>query len=319
RPYPTIPWRRQIFQGADDVPLWGWWACPAEAQGTIIFNYGITGSLETAWYSHLLAHKAYAQGWAVCLYDWRSHGHSVALSPVPSSDGWREGEDQVKIAQTLVQLGCPPFVALVGFSLGGQLALWGLKTASEQACPYIQTAATICPSLDSNRSLAFLGSTPAGRWIEQRLTRELRDYAQQRLQYFPHSTTPEAIQRIQCIADFDREMVIDYYGFPSVEDYYQQTSPLYFLETLERPYLILYAADDPLFEPALVAELPQKMANNPAAHLLLTRYGGHVSHIASQTTTEDRFWGFNRLLEFCQQQHRIATLNTTQQPLVHRE
>ncbi len=296
---PAIPWQEQVFSGAEDVPLWGLWSCPDQAKATLIINYGITGNVARAWYAHVLAQKAYAQGWAVVLYDWRSHGKSSELSPIPCSDGWREGVDQVRIAEQIVALGCPPRVALTGFSLGGQVALWGLKAAVAENCPLIKTCAVLAPNLESNRSLKHLVSTSMGRTVEQILTKELRQEAEKREQRFPDAVKPGAVDRIDSIMAFDREMVIDYYGFTSVEQYYQLTSGLYLLDELKLPYMVVYAADDPMFDPKLVPEIHERMAANPLAHLIMTPQGGHVSHIALPSATEDEFWGINRLLDFC--------------------
>jgi uncharacterized protein len=299
---PLIPWKEQVFTGADGVPIWGMWSCPSNAKATLIITYGITGQARTAWYAHILARKAYNQGWAVLIYDWRGHGKTAELSPVPSSDGWREGEDQLKMAAELVIMGCPNSVALAGLSLGGQLTLWGLKTAVEKKCSLIKCGAVLCPNLESNRSLEYLLSSPAGRAIEQTLANQLRKEALQRLERFPNAVKPDAVKRVNSIRTFDQYMVIDYYGFSSVSEYYQKTSSLYLLDDLDLPYLVVYAEDDPLFDPQLIPELRQKTEGNPYANLILTAQGGHIAHIGIPTAEEDEFWGLNRLLEFCKHQ-----------------
>ncbi|PSO78609.1 MAG: alpha/beta hydrolase [Cyanobacteria bacterium SW_11_48_12] len=299
---PVVRWQEKVFTGAEDVPLWGLWSCPNPAKATLIINYGITGETDNAWYAHVLARKAYARGWAVLLYDWRGHGKSAELSPVPTSDGWREGVDQVKLAQQLVDLGCPAAVALAGFSLGGQLVLWGLKAAVEEDSALILTGAVLSPNLESNRSLDYLSTKPAGRIIEQALTNQLRTEANKRRERFPEAVKPAAVERVNSIRAFDREMVINYYGFASVSEYYQKTSGLYLLNRLELPYLVIYAGDDPMFDPALVPEIERRVSCNRYGHLMLTPQGGHVSHIAAKTGLEDEFWGLNRLLEFCEEQ-----------------
>lgn len=298
--YPAIPWEERVFLGAEEVPLWGKWACPADAHGTIIINYGITGNTEQSWYAYLTAYKAYAQGWAVLVYDWRGHGKTATLSPVPSSDGWREGADQVRLAQQLVTLGCPEKVVVIGFSLGGQLALWGLKESLHND-GLIQAAAVLTPNLDSNRSLAHLESDPFGKLVEQKFAKELAAAAQQQAQHFPEAVSPETVTRINSIRSFDREMVINYYGFATVEEYYDKAASLSFLHQLTLPYCIIYAADDPIFAPSLIPEMKAKIQANPHGHLLLTDYGGHVSHIGKFNEKEDQFWGVNRLLEFAKQ------------------
>ena len=298
--YPSLPWQEKVFLGAEDVPLWGKWACPPCAHGTIIINYGITGNTEQSWYAYLTAYKAYAQGWAVLLYDWRGHGKSAELSPVPMSDGWREGEDQIRLAEQLVGLGCPEKVVLIGFSLGGQVALWGLKAAQANSS-LIQAAATLTPNLESNRTLDYLVSYPFGRIVERKFTRELKAEAQKKAARFPESVAPGRVDRINSIRSFDREIVIDYYGFASETEYYNCTAGLYLLDQLRLPYLIVYAADDPIFEPSIIPEMQKKMEKNPYGHLLLTDHGGHVSHISQKNGVEDQFWGINRLLEFINQ------------------
>lgn len=299
RSYFPIPWQEKVFSGADEVPLWGQWACPPNAHGTIIINYGITGNTENSWYAYLTAYKAYSQGWAILLYDWRGHGKSATLSPVPMSDGWREGSDQVCLAEQLVALGCPKKVVLVGFSLGGQLALWGLNEAKQTSL--IQAAATLTPNLESNRTLAFLERDPFGQRVERKFTKELIAAARKQAEWFPHSLSLSRVEQIHSIRSFDREVVIDYYGFASETDYYNQTAGLYLLNQLTLPYLVIYAADDPVFDPSLVPEIKASVESNSYGHLLLTNHGGHVSHIGKKNQFEDQFWGINRLLAFLNQ------------------
>lgn len=305
--WPQIPWQEYIFTGADEVPLWGLWSRPPLAKGTIILNTGLSGKVENAWYAHLFARKAHAQGWAVLLYDWRGHGRTAELSATPSAYGWREGEDQLHLAEQLVALGCPTPVVLVGFSFGGQLALWGLKAAQEQHCPLVQRAATISCHLESSRSLNYLRSTQLGRLIERKFANNLRKEVQKRLTLFPNSLPPDIIHQIHSLDSFDREMSIDYYGFSSVADYYRKTSALYLLEELQRPYLIIYAQNDPMYDPCVILQMKQRIDSNPHGHLLLTEFGGHMAHIGLATEEEDQFWGINRLLAFCQQS--IATIS----------
>ena len=299
--YPSLPWQENVFLGAEDVPLWGKWACPPNAHGTMIINYGITGNTEQSWYGYLTAYKAYRQGWAVLLYDWRGHGKSAELSPVPMSDGWREGEDQLRLAEQLVALGCPEKVVLIGFSLGGQVALWGLKASQDNNHSFIQAAATLAPNLESNWTLDYLASYPFGRIVERKFTQELKAEAGRKATRFPEFVDPDVVNRIDSIRSFDREMVIDYYGFASDWDYYNKTAGLYLLYQLQFPYLIVYAADDPIFDPKIIPEMKRRVEKNAYGSLLLTDHGGHISHVGQKNGVEDQFWGINRLLEFANQ------------------
>jgi len=293
-------WQEQIFTGAEGVPLWGLWSCPTHVKGTIIFNTGLNGIVKKAWYANLFARKAYNRNFAILLYDWRGHGKTAELSPVPSSYGWREGQDQIHLAEQLTKMGCPPPVILAGVSMGGQLALWGLRAAMETKCSKICGAATLSTHLESNLSLVHLRKTSIGRKIEQSFVRNFRAEGEKRRELFPHTLKPGAVECITSIDNYDREMVIDYYGFNSIFAYYHQTSALYFLDRLALPYLIIYSQNDPLFEPSIWPQMKQRMAQNRNAHLILTKKGGHISHISKTNNLEDHFWGMNRLLDFCE-------------------
>lgn len=304
-----------IFTGAEGVPIFGWLAMPEKPQGTIVGTYGITGELNNQWFLRLLGCKAFAQGYAIVLFDWRAHGKTAELSPTLTSDGLKEGEDFVRIAAQARGMGCPAPFWFTGFSLGGQLALWAVKAAQDLSPATdlelqeadIGGAAVICPSLDSIRSLTYLIKSPWGRYIEQGIARELKRLAWRIYRVHPGALDPAAIKRANTIWEFDQELVIGRLGFPSVEAYYQASSGLHLLPHLKKPTLILYAADDPLFDPAIVPDLQAVCAQNPVIDLQLTRYGGHVGYISSQASQaqagdRDPWWAWNRVLSWCAQQ-----------------
>lgn len=324
---PEPPYQEKIFTGAGGVPIFGIVAIPDNPRGTIVGTYGITGSLDNQWFLKLLGRKAFAQGYAVVLFDWRAHGKTAVLSPTLTSDGLYEGEDFVCIAAEAKAMGCPVPFWFTGFSLGGQLALWGVKAAQEKlltrehllsgrlvsdyplSIEDIAGVAVICPSLDSNRSLSYLVKHPVGKYLEQAIARELKKLASRLYNIHPDAIDPAAIERANSIAGFDRELVIERLGFPSVEAYYQASSALGILPLLNKPTLIIYAEDDPLFDPTLVPDLKAASASNRYIDLMLTRYGGHVGYISSkanqrQIGDQDPWWAWNRILEWCD---RFAT------------
>jgi predicted alpha/beta-fold hydrolase len=306
-------YQEQIFLGAQGVPIYGMVAIPPHPRGTIIGTYGITGTLDNQWYLKLMGRKAYAQGYAVVLFDWRAHGKTAELSPTLTSDGLYEGEDFVRIAAAAKNMGCPAPFWFTGYSLGGQLALWAVKAGQTigewgRDLPLdeseIAGGAVICPSLDSNRSLTYLEQDPLGRYLEKAIAKELKKLARQIHEYHPEDLDKQAIERANSIREFDRELVIERLGFASVEEYYEASSPLYLLPNLNKPTLILYAIDDPMFEPNVVADLQRVCQSNQAIELNLTKYGGHVGYLANkacqhQWGDRDRWWAWNRILDWC--------------------
>lgn len=182
-----------------------------------------------------MGRKAFVSGYAVVLFDWQAHGKTAALSPTLTSDGLYEGEDFVRIASQAKVTGCPAPFWFTGYSLSGQLALWGVK-AAQDLIPSQQVrgleeaeiagAAVICPNLDSVRSLSYLVTHPLGKYLEKAIAKELKKLALQLHNLHPESIDLAAVERANTIWNFDRELVIHSLGFPTVEAYYQASSPL---------------------------------------------------------------------------------------------
>jgi len=314
---PEPPAQGKVFLGANSVPLYGEitpsGSTNGAVRGTIVATYGITGSIDNQWFLKVLRRKAAAQGYAVVLFDWRAHGKSAELSPTLTADGLYEGEDFVQIAAQAKAHGCPPPFWFVGYSLGGQLALWAGKAGQDLSVEAQQRgltpddiggSAAICPSLDSERSLTYLVQQPLGRYLERAIAKELRRLAWRIHGFHPQDIDPAAIERATSIWGFDQELVISRLGFATVKDYYTASSALPLLPHLKQPTLILYAMDDPMFHPDLVTELKTMAAVNPAIQLYLTRYGGHVNYFSSQVGQQtwkdpDRWWAWNRVLDWC--------------------
>ncbi len=318
-PEPT--YQKHIFTGSQGVPIFGLVAVPPNPRGTIIATYGITGSVENQWFLKILGRKAFAMGYALVLFDWRAHGKTALLSPTLTSDGLYEGEDFVLIAAQAKSLGCPGKFWFTGYSLGGQLALWGVK-AGQNLSPEaramgitteeIAGGAVICPSLDSNPSLVYLENSPLGKYLEKAIAKDLHKLAMDIYNAHPGSLNLEAIQRAKSIRGFDQELVIPPLGFPTVEAYYDATSPIQILPDLQKPTLILYAEDDPMFHPGIVPDLKAICSANPVLDLILTRYGGHAGYISSkecqrQTGDNDPWWAWNRILAWFNQQVGATT------------
>ncbi|NET87439.1 MAG: alpha/beta fold hydrolase [Kamptonema sp. SIO1D9] len=317
---PEPDYSEHIFIGAENVPIYGIVAIPKKPRGTIIGTYGITGNLDNQWFLRIWGRKAYANNYAVVLFDWRAHGKTAELSPTLTSDGIYEGEDFVRIAAAAKAIGCPAPFWFTGYSLGGQLALWGVKAAANLASwgkdlnlveSEIQGGAVICPSLDSNRSLTYLENHQWGKYLEKSIARNLRKIAWQFAQNYPDKIDLAAIKRVNSIRGFDRELAIKPLGFASTEDYYHASSPMQILPQFTKQTLIIYAADDPLFAPTIIPELEKICTRNSALDLILTARGGHVGYISSKacqhsTKDPDCWWAWNRVLQWCEKMSKQA-------------
>jgi predicted alpha/beta-fold hydrolase len=200
----------------------------------------------------------------------------------------------------------------MGYSLGGQLALWGIKAGEsiadwgsdlEITSTDIAGGAVICPSVDSNRSLTYLVKDELGRFLEKAIARELKKLGRGMAKMHPEAIDRDAVERANSIWGFDNELTIAKLGFDSVEEYYDASCPLYFMPHLQKPTFILYAADDPMFDPSIIPDLEKIAEDNPAIKLMVTEHGGHVGYVSSKTCQHqygdrDRWWAWNRIFEW---------------------
>ena len=168
--------------------------------------------------------------------------------------------------------------------------------------------AVICPNLDSNRSLPYLMQHPSGKYIEQAIAKELKKLALKIHSYHPEEIEIAAIEAANTIWGFDRELVIPRLGFGSVEEYFTASSPFQILPKINKPTLILYAADDPMFDPSIIPDLEVVCNNNKAIDLILTQSGGHVGYISSLGCQKsngdgDCWWSWNRMIDWWDRQN----------------
>ena len=302
------PKYKQVIFTKGEVPIFGWMAIPDHPKGTIIGTYGITGSLDNQWFLQILGRKAYHQNYAVVLFDWRAHGESAKLSSCLMSGGINEGKDFVSIAGESQAMGCPAPFWFTGYSLGGQLALWGVHYSQFLEVDGLKSSdvaggAVICPNLDSNRSLPYLMAHPSGKYLEQAIAKSLKQLALQLHFCHPQDIELKAVEAVNTIWDFDRELVIPRLAISSVEEYFTLSSPFGILPKINKPTLILYAEDDPMFSPTIIPDLKAVTRSNQAIDLILTKSGGHVGYISSldcQNANRDRdcWWAWNRILDY---------------------
>jgi hypothetical protein len=295
----TLNYLEYIFLGAQKVPIFTKVAIPKNAKGTIVATYGITGDLENQYMLDILAQKSFKAGYAVVLFDWRAHGKTAELSDTLTSDGIYEGDDFVLISKSAKEKGCPAPFWFMGYSLGGQLALWGLSAAQKESNTDIGGGAVICPSLDSERSLTYLGRNLFGRFIEYLITKDLKKLARNIAERYPEAIDLKAIEKVDNIRSFDQEIIVKKLGFNTSKDYYDATNTLNILPKITLPTLIIYSKDDPLFDPNIANDLYNLCKINPFIKLFLTRYGGHVGYLSAKNNKEtDCWWAWNRVLDF---------------------
>lgn len=178
-------------------------------------------------------------------------------------------------------------VVVLGFSLGGHLALWhGLRPD-----PRVTGIVAVCSPLDlagSSKMIDRRRSSPYRLHVLGSLKQDYAAVARSRDVPYPEAQA----QRITTIRDWDHHVVVPRHGFASVDDYYARASVGPRLDALRVRSLYIGGRDDPMVPPSVVD--PSLEAATAAGVPLTVRWldgGGHVgfppSAAAAGRTLED--------------------------------
>jgi predicted alpha/beta-fold hydrolase len=272
----------------------------------LLLVHGLVGDLSSP-YVVGTAEKGFARGFHVVRANARNCGGTEALA----EDSYHGGttEDVLAVAQALAREGVPR-VYMVGFSLGGSMALKLAGELGAEAPAWLAGVAALSPCLDFAAAAERMNADAFGRLCQRRFLRALRGIVQRRSRLYGAVDAQADLARARTIREFDARYTAPLGGFDGVEDYYARASGIAFAHGVRVPTLLVAARDDPLV-PFATLERPE-IAGNPFLSVLATERGGHVAFVGARPsrtasgTDPDRRWGENRLVQFCAELERRA-------------
>jgi predicted alpha/beta-fold hydrolase len=221
------------------------------------------------------AAKLCARGVRSFRMDMRGLGAARGLARRPAHAG--RIEDAVAALETMATL-CPrSHVTLVGFSMGGNIAL-GTLAKSRPSVGNLERGIAISPPSDLSaccRALREGVTRLYDRYLARFLVRKWTDMGGALNGAVPRS-----------IYDFDEQITAPQSGFRDAEDYYRQASSGPLIRDIEAPTIIVAARDDPMIPVDTICQF-ERPAN---VALYITDGGGHLGYIASRRHVPDRRW-----------------------------
>ena len=258
---------------------------------TVVIVHGLEGSVESQ-YVIGTGSKAWAAGMNVVRMNMRNCGDTEALTPTLYHSGL--SADVGAVAEELIREDSLQHIAIVGFSMGGNLALklageWGADAPKE-----VKAFATVSPAMDLAASAAALHSWR--NWLyEQRFLRGLRRRYRRKAILFPDRYDLAHLKRFPSLREFDDKITARYEGFSGAEDYYQRASSSKVLDKIRVPTLVIHSTDDPFIR--ILPETRKKLENNPAIRWLETARGGHCAFLAEPNGYDGR-WAEKQIIGF---------------------
>ena len=156
-------------------------------------------------------------------------------------------------------------ILLVGFSLGGALAL--RLAASGMLPDSVRAVVSISAPLDFEAAADSLARR-RNRFYERWLLARLMDQSRHVWQRAP-APVRDALAKARHIRDFDDAFISGIAGYRGAREYYAACSPLRGIGAIRVPSLILHADDDPWVPPPAIR-------SRPPVHVAISRGGGHV-------------------------------------------
>lgn len=156
-------------------------------------------------------------------------------------------------------------IAILGFSLGGALAL---RLAAAPGLPGAVRAVVAVSAPTDLAATAASIARPRNRLYERWLLARLRDETEPVWRDAPRRVRA-ALLRARHIRDFDDAFTAGEAGFRDAADYYDRCAPARSLDALAVPTLMLHADDDPWVP-------PPGGAARPRLEVVVTPGGGHV-------------------------------------------
>jgi predicted alpha/beta-fold hydrolase len=271
---------------------------------TIIIVHGLEGSSESQ-YMLGVTEKAMAAGMSVVRYNQRNCGGTDALAPVLYHSGL--SEDVAAVAREIIARDGVSRLALVGFSMGGNLVLKLAGEWGSQAPPEFRAVAACCPAIDLAASADALHE-PANRIYEKYFLWTLRRRMLQKARLFPGRFDAGRLRGISSLREFDDKVTAYYCGFAGVDDYYDRASAAHGIGRIAVPALVLHAANDPFVR--ITAETRRKIASNQNITFVEAGDGGHCAFIGVPVRTsagvgiggdggyDDGYWAEREIVNF---------------------
>ena len=269
-------------------------AAVRRSRPTVLVLHGLEGSASS---QYVLGNstKFWRAGANVIRMNMRNCGGTERLTPTLYHSGM--SDDVGAVLRFFLHAEQLSFIALIGYSMGGNLVLKLAGDLGTTAPPELAAVVGVSPAMDLGASADAL-HLPSNRLYERRFVKALLTRFRRKAFLFPRAFDQRRAEGIQSIRDFDEHITALYGGFRDADDYYQRASAARVLEHIRVPTLLLHACDDPFIR--ITPGTRATIAANAQLTLLETEYGGHCAFLATPEPAngDDGYWAEQTALRF---------------------
>ena len=296
RYFPNLPPPElRLFDVASDARVLAHchWQPEPRQHSTVIALHGLEGS-SGAHYMRGLADKARTAGFNVVLLNQRNCGGTEHLSEGLYHSGL--SADPAKVIEELVELDGLTSIAVVGYSLGGNVALrLGADHGPGGPAGALRAICAVSPTMDLARCVEAL-ERPRNTLYELNFVRNLKRRMRRKARAWPGLFDLGALTQVRTVRAFDEAYTAPHHGFRDADDYYHRASSLRIVDRIRIPTLIVTAEDDPFVPPEQFQE--PTIEQNPAMTVAVSRFGGHCGFFTEPVVGFDGYWAERVAVEF---------------------
>ncbi len=258
---------------------------------TVLVVHGLEGSSESQYVLGTTA-KALSAGMNVVRMNVRNCGGTEALGPTLYHSGL--SADTGAVARALLAQEDLPRLALLGFSMGGNLVLKMAGEWGREAPPQLRAVCAVSPAVDLAPSAAAL-HRPSNWIYEQYFLWSLRRHVRRKARLYPNRYDARRLRRVWTLRQFDDRITAPYCGFTGADDYYTRASAARVVERIAVPALLIHSNDDPFIH--ILPETRARLRANPCVQYIETEHGGHCGFLADPDGYDGR-WAERTVVEF---------------------
>ena len=273
------------------------WQAQRETAMTVVIVHGLEGSSDSQ-YVIGTGGKAWAAGMNVVRMNMRNCGDTEHLGPTLYNSSM--SADVGAIAKTLISEDGLQKLALVGYSMGGNLVLKLLGEWGGEAPPELKAGVGVSPAMDLAPSADALHN-PANRIYEWKFLQGLRRRMRRKAALYPERYDVRHLRGMRSLRDFDDQITARYSGFRDAQDYYTRAAAARVVDGIAVPTLILHSLDDPFIR--VSPQTREKLLRNSNITYIETAHGGHCAFLADANGYDGR-WAERQGISFLQRVDR---------------
>lgn len=242
----------------------------------VIISHGLEGD-SGRHYVVGMANAFHGHGWDVLAWNFRGCSGEINRQPRFTHNG--ATDDLHAVVSHVLEEHYYENIALVGFSMGGNLSLVYLGKDSARVPEQIR--ATVCFSVPCDLAAASERLAEKENVLYmKRFMLMMGDKVRQQARNYPELFPVDGYRQLKTFHDFDNRYTAPLHGFKDAFHYWQECSSLRYLDNIRVPAWIVNACNDPFLAPTCFPQASDH--DNSLIKLVTPEHGGHCGFVTNQ-------------------------------------